>query len=99
MLAAGAAALVSHMEPPSLLVARRRWQRARAAHEAAVQVEQADLEAASVTAEAWLGLVRTQASSRLGSGARALDETIALAEALLESARPQLLRERSPCCP
>ena len=42
VLTAGAAALMAHMEPASLLVARRRWHRARTAHEAAVETEQAD---------------------------------------------------------
>jgi hypothetical protein len=85
VLAAGAATLISRMEPASLLVARRRWQRARGAHEAAVQAGQADLEAASAATVAWLGLVRTQASSGPDSGTYAVDETVALAAALLEA--------------
>ncbi len=42
VLVAGAAVL-THMESASLFLARRRWHRARAAHEAAVQTEQADV--------------------------------------------------------
>ena len=47
VLTAGAAALMAHMEPASLLVARRRWYRARTAYEEAVETEQADAEAAA----------------------------------------------------
>jgi len=85
VLAAGAATLISRMEPASMLVTRRHWQRARGAHEAAVQAEQADLEAASAATVAWLDLVRTQASSGPDSGTYAVDETVALAAALLEA--------------
>jgi hypothetical protein len=60
MLTAGAATLIAHMEPASLLVARWRWHRARAAHEEAVETEQADAEAAAIATEAWLGLVRAR---------------------------------------
>ena len=43
VLTAGAAALMAHMEPASLLVARRRWHRARTAYEEAVETEHADV--------------------------------------------------------
>ena len=56
VLVTGAAVLIAHMEPASLLVARWRWHRARAAHEAAVQTERDDVEAAAVATEAWPGL-------------------------------------------
>jgi hypothetical protein len=90
VLAAGAAVLIAHLEPASLHVARRRWHRARAAHKAAVQREQADAEAASVATEAWFGLVRTQASAAAGGEEHLVRETVVLAATLLESGRPQL---------
>jgi hypothetical protein len=90
VLVVGAAVLMAHMECASLFLARRRWHRARAAHEAAVQTEQEDVEAASVAVEAWLGLVRTRASTAAGDGEHLVHETVVLAVALLESGRPQL---------
>ena len=91
VLAGGAAVLMARMESASLFVARRRWHRARAAHEAAVQTEQDDIEAATVATEAWLGLVRTRAKR----GRRAM------------STRPRnggpgrrpAGKRPSPCCP
>ena len=90
LLAIGAAVLMAHLESASLFLARRRWHRARAAHEAAVQTEQADAEAASVAEQAWLGLVRTRASAIAGGEEHLMHETVVLAGALLESGRPQL---------
>jgi hypothetical protein len=90
VLAGGAAVLMAHMESASLFLARRRWHRARAAHAAAVQTEQEDVEAAVVATEAWLGLVRTQASAVADDDEHLVHETVALAAALMESGRPQL---------
>ncbi|MGH3207275.1 MAG: hypothetical protein ACRDNO_05915, partial [Trebonia sp.] len=89
VLAAGAAVLIGRMEYASLFVARRRWQRARVAHEAAVRTERDDAEVAAITTEAWLGIVRLGASS-LGHDERLVRETVALAIALLEDSCPQL---------
>lgn len=83
----GAAVLIAHLEPGSLFAARRRWYRARAGYDAAVQVQAADAEAASVSAEAWLDLVRRQASAAADNDEYVIQETNALAEALLESGR------------
>ena len=90
-LVTGAAVLIAHMEPASLLVARWRWHRARAAHEAAVKTEREDVAAAAVATEVWLGLVRTQAAASAGDDEQLVHETVTLAAALLGSGRPQLL--------
>jgi hypothetical protein len=90
VLAAGAATLMAHMEPASLLMARRRWHRARTAHEEAVETERADLEAAAVATEAWLGLVRTWVIAIAAGEERLVQETVALGAGLLESGRPKL---------
>ncbi len=90
VLVVGAAVLMAHMESASLFVARRRWHRARAAHEAAARTAQDDLEAMVIATEAWLGLVRTQASAVAGGDEHLVPETVALAAALPESGRPQL---------
>lgn len=90
VLVVGAAVLMARTESASLFLARRRWHRARAAHEAAVRAEQDDREAAAVAAEAWLSLVRTQASTAAGHDEHVARETVALAAALLDSGRPRL---------
>lgn len=90
VLTAGAAALVAHMEPASFLLARRRWHWARTAHEAAVETEQADVEAAAVATEAWLSPVRAGVAAIAAGEERLMQDTVALATALLESGRPQL---------
>ena len=69
--------------------ARRRWRRARRAHEAAARTERDDAEMAAITTEAWLGMVRIWANS-LGEDQRLVRETVTLAIALLEDSRPQL---------
>ena len=89
VLAAGAAVLVGRMECASLFVARRRWRRARRAHEAAARTERDDAEVAATTTEAWLGMVRVWANS-LGEDERLVRETVTLAIVLLEDSRPQL---------
>jgi hypothetical protein len=88
VFAGGAAVLMARMESASLPVARRRWHRARAAHEAAVKAERGDVEAAAVATEAWLGLVR--ASAVADADEDLARETVALAVALLESGHPRL---------
>jgi hypothetical protein len=90
VLTAGAAALIAHMEPASLLVARRRWHRARTAHEEAVETEQTDAQAAAVATQAWLGLVRARVTVVAAGEERLVQDTVALAAVLLESARLQL---------
>jgi hypothetical protein len=90
VLTAGAAVLIAHMEPASLLLARRRWHRARSAHEEAVVTEQADVEAAAVATAAWLGLVRAQVTAIAVDDERLVQATMALAAVLVESGRPQL---------
>ena len=95
-LAAAAAVLMARMESSSLFAARWRWHRARAAHRAAVRIEQGDLEAATVATESWLGLVRTRASVLAGDE-RLVQETVALAVDLLESGQSHAsLRRKLP---
>ena len=90
VLVIGTAVLMAHTEPASLMVARRRWHRARAAHEAAVQTAQQDVEAAGVATEAWLSLVRAYASAVAGDDQDLVHRTAALGATLLETGRPQL---------
>ena len=90
VLVVGAAVLMAHMESGSLFWARRRWHRARANHEAAVRLEQDDQTAMAIAADAWLSLVRTKVST-IADDEHLGQEIMALATALLESDRPQLL--------
>lgn len=90
VLTVGVGALVAYMEPASLLLARRRWHRARTAHEEAVKAERVDVEAAAVAAEAWLGLVRTWVTAIAADDERLVQTTVALAAVLMESSRPEL---------
>jgi hypothetical protein len=62
-LVAVAAALIARTEPASLLVARRRWHRARSGYEAAVSTQRSDAEAAVVAAQGWGSLIQAQADS------------------------------------
>jgi len=86
VFAGSGAVLMARMESAALLVARWRWHRARAAHQAALQTERDDNEAATVATEAWLGLVRASAVAEAGVA----DETVALAVVLLDIGRPEL---------
>ena len=90
VLTAGAAVLIAQMEPASLLLARRRWHRARSAHEEAVVTEQADVQAAAVATAAWLGLVRALVTAIAEDDERLVQATMALAALLAESGQPQL---------
>jgi hypothetical protein len=90
VLTAGAATIVAHLEPASLLVARRRWYQARTAHAEAVEMEQADAEAAAIAAEAWLGLVRAWVTAAAAGEEPLVQDTVALAASLVGSGRPQL---------
>jgi len=90
VLTIGAAALMTHMEPASLLMARRRWHRARTAYEEAVEIEHADIEAAAVAAEAWLALVRSQVTALAAGDESLVQPTVGLAAVLVESSRPKL---------
>lgn len=90
VLTAGITAVMAYMEPASLLVVRRRWHRARAVYEKAVETEHADIQAAAVAAEAWLGLVRTRVTTIAAGDEGLARATVALAANLVESSRPQL---------
>jgi hypothetical protein len=90
VLTAGAAALMAHMEPPSLLLARWRWHRARTVYEEAVETERADAQAAAIATEAWLGLVRARVTAIAAVEAHLVQDTVTLAVVILESARIQL---------
>lgn len=60
-LAVVAAAVIARIQPLAVWLARRSWRQARAAHQAAVRIQFADAEAASIALAGWLGLVRAQA--------------------------------------
>lgn len=90
VLTVGAAALMAHLEPASLLVARQRWYRARAAHEEAAETEQTDAQAAAVAAESWLGLVRARVTVIAADEDHLVHATLAFAAALVGISRPQL---------
>ena len=90
MLAAGAATLVAYMEPASLLMARRRWYRARTGHAVAVETELADDEAAAIATEAWLGLVRAWVTAAAAGDEHLVQDTVALAASLVGIGRAQL---------
>jgi hypothetical protein len=86
VLTAGAAVLIARMEPASVFVTRRRWQRARSTYEAAARLQRADAEAAVVAKQCWLGLVRSYASAVAGEGSeQVVYDTLALASALQEA--------------
>ena len=79
----GAAVLIAHVESASLFIARRRWRRARAGYEAAIQAQAADAAAASVALEAWLDLVRRQANTATDSNEHVVHGAVVLAADLL----------------
>jgi hypothetical protein len=82
---------MAHLEPASLLVARQRWYRARAACEEAAEIEQADAQAAALAREAWLGLVRAQVTTTIvADEADLVQATVAFAAALVGYGRSQL---------
>jgi len=90
VLTAGAAALVAHLEPASLLVARQRWYRARSAYEEAAEIEQADAQTAAIARDAWLGLVRARVTAIAGDEVDLIQATVAFAGALVGNGRSQL---------
>ena len=91
VLTAGAAVLIARMEPASVFLARRRWQRAYSAHEVAAKLQRADAEAASVAKQSWLGLVRAYATVVAGDGGeQVVQDTLTLASAVQEVPRPSL---------
>lgn len=90
LLAGGAAVLVAHLEPASVAAARHRCHRARARYEAAAEMKAAHVLAASIAKQAWLGLVRSEASAVAHGDTDVVRETVALAVALLEHGRPGL---------
>jgi hypothetical protein len=90
VLTTGAAALMAHLEPTRLLVARRRWYRARAAYEEAAETVQADAQVAAVARESWLGLVRARATTIAPDDDHLVEATVAHAADLVGDDRPQL---------
>jgi hypothetical protein len=91
VLTIGAAVLIARMEPASVFLSRRRWQRARSSHMAAARLQHADTEAASVAKQAWLALVRTYATAAASEdGEQVVQDTVILASALQETCRPSL---------
>lgn len=81
---------MAHMESPSVLQARQRWHRARAAYEKAAAMHQADAETAAVAVEAWLGLVRARVTEIAAGDERLMHDTVGLAAVLVERGRPEL---------
>jgi hypothetical protein len=49
-----------------VLLARRRWYRARSEHENAMRIHHSDVESAMVARQAWHALVETQTSADTG---------------------------------
>jgi hypothetical protein len=90
VLTVGAAALMAHLEPASLLMARQRWYRARAAHQQAAAIAQADAQAAVVATQSWLGLVRARATAVAADEDDLIKATVTYAAALVGDDRPQL---------
>ncbi len=90
VLTAGAAALIAHLEPASLLMARQRWYRARADHQQAAATAQADAQAAGVATQSWLGLVGVWAAAVAADEDDLIKTTVAYATALVGDDRPQL---------
>lgn len=91
VLTAGAAVLIARMEPASVFLSRRRWQRARSSHQAAARLQHADAEAASVAKQSWLALVRTYATVVTGEGGeQAVHDILALASVLQDARQPSL---------
>ena len=90
VLTAGAAALMAHLEPASLLAARRRWYQARTAYEQAGETERSDARTAAVAREAWLSLVRTRVTAIAADDDDLVQATVAFAAALVGHGRRQL---------
>jgi hypothetical protein len=88
VLTAGAAVLMDHMEPASLLMARQRWRHANAAYEEALATEHADAEAAAIAVVAWLSLVRAHVTVLAAADEYLVEDTLGLAATLVESGRP-----------
>jgi hypothetical protein len=61
-------------------------------HEEAVETERTDAQAAAVATEAWLSLVRARVTAIAAVDERLVQDTVALALIILESARIQLPR-------
>ena len=91
VLVVGAAVLLAHTEPASVMTARRGWHRARAAHDTALRTAHQDAEAAEVATAAWLGLVRAYACAVAGYDEHLIHDTVALAATLLDSGPPEIL--------
>ena len=90
VLTAGAAALMAHLEPPSLLAARRRWYQARARYQEAAETEQSDAQTAAVARESWLSLVRTRVIVIAVDDDDLVQATVVFATALVGQGRRQL---------
>ena len=90
-LAAGTATLIRRLEPASVPASRRRWHRFAAEHAAAVRQARADSEAASIARTAWLGLVRSHATTvACGTNEQLVQDSVQLAAALTEPVWPRL---------
>lgn len=85
-LTTGTTVLMGRMESLALYAARRRLHRARASQAAAVGVELRDAENAAVTAESWIGLVRSSTAG-LACSEEEVAEAVKMALALLEAGR------------
>ncbi|HEY2125615.1 MAG TPA: hypothetical protein VGH77_00360 [Streptosporangiaceae bacterium] len=73
-LVAAAAAVIARTEPASLLLARRRWYRARHEYAAARSAQAADAEAAVIAVQGWQNLIDTQANSPVDGEAPVLTD-------------------------
>jgi hypothetical protein len=80
LLAVVAAALIARAEPAALAQGRRHWRRASRHRDAAVATAQSDAEAATITRESWLGLVRSATAAEDEQLAR---EAVAVAAGLI----------------
>jgi hypothetical protein len=80
LLAVVAAVLIARAEPAALAQGRCHWRRASRHRDAAVATAQSDAEAATITRESWLGLVRAATVSEDEQLAR---EAIAVAAGMI----------------
>lgn len=87
LLTVGAAVLIASLESASLVPARRHWRRTHSAYEEAAVSSQADHEADAIATRAWLGLVRAWAAVIVPGEERLIEETVALAAAMIKNGR------------
>lgn len=89
-LTVGAGVVIHRLEPASLLIARRRWHRARSEYAATERTRAADAESAVIASEAWLELIRVKATKSSGGDELLVEGAGALAAGLLDGGRPEL---------